>query len=481
MLRRALLLVAVVSVALSMAAVGRADPLNPLDFPSLGVVTLPAGSYTIDTGATPPTISGPVNLVGTSYGSGSSGIAVFSFDELTIPAGLTITVTGSRMLAILSAGDLNVASPISVDGGPGGEPVSAPGLGGIPVAGGGAGGAGGAKVNDLSTSSFGGWGNGRGGGGGAAGQLEGSATPGVGGVSYGNLLRRLEGGSGGGGGNSFISWCAGAGAGGGALELGALGTMNLSANLSARGGVGPGDTIFTAASGGGSGGGILLHAATLVLPPSISATGGDGGSAIGFCGCVRGGGGGGFGGAGQTGDDGSAGGGGGGGGIVTLQSASAVSTSGIDVLGGAGGGVGAGADGIVRAVQVSAVATDLEFGAVPVGSSKTLGLLLQSTGDEDTCINGAFPATASSSFARVGDGVFSSLRPGRYATVPYTFAPTAAGAFSETVTIISNAGPIQATLSGTGVYDCPGDIDGDGVVDLSDLGIVLVAWGAVCP
>lgn len=49
-------------------ALGR--PLNPLDFPSLGTVTLASGAYTIDTTGTAPKLVGPgTNLLTESVAS----------------------------------------------------------------------------------------------------------------------------------------------------------------------------------------------------------------------------------------------------------------------------------------------------------------------------------------------------------------------------------------------------------------------------
>src|SRR6185295_5016986 len=211
--------------------IASADPLNPLDYPSLGTVTLTAGSYTINSTTTPPAITGPMNFTGSIVGFGPGSIAVFSFDQLTIPIGVTFTVTGNRMLAFLSAGDMSIASAISVNGGAGGTGQTGPGTGGMAVAGSGSGDTGGGPGN--GTNSRGGAGNGPGGGTGGRG-----SSDGAGGAAYGNLLLQLAPGSGGGGAGGASSASGGGGGGGGgggALELGAMGTLSLSATLSANG------------------------------------------------------------------------------------------------------------------------------------------------------------------------------------------------------------------------------------------------------
>ena len=118
-----------------------ADPLNPLDFPSLGTQTIAAGTYTLNT----DTLTfGPFAGMLSSAGGGL-GIAVFNFDLLTVDAGAVINVVGSRPLALLAMDTLSFAGTINANGGNGAE-VSAPlsgALGGIGVAGGGNGGRGG--------------------------------------------------------------------------------------------------------------------------------------------------------------------------------------------------------------------------------------------------------------------------------------------------------------------------------------------------
>ena len=94
--------------------------------------------------------------------------------------------------------------------------------------------------------------------GGSFGGLGGQGTLGSPGPVYGDLLRVLEMGSGGGSGG-----CPpiGPGRGGGGIELGAVGALNIAGGLIANGG----NSDFC---GAGSGGGVLLHGA-----PSSTATG----------------------------------------------------------------------------------------------------------------------------------------------------------------------------------------------------------------
>jgi hypothetical protein len=97
------------------------------------------------------------------------------------------------------------------------------------------------------------------------------------GVSYGDLLSLLQGGSGGGGATNDFNAGGGGGGGAGAIELGAIGTLSLTSTVTANGGVG-GDANYD--GGGGAGGAILLHAGSYTLT-SLSARGGNGGGALG--------------------------------------------------------------------------------------------------------------------------------------------------------------------------------------------------------
>ncbi len=241
-----------------------------------------AGSYTIDT--TTLKLTGPgTDITGTAV----DGIAVFSFDDVSIPAGATITASGSRPLEIVASGSFALAGTIDASGtsattgdagpypaGPGG------GQGGDDYTSGGSGSGGGA----IGTTYSDGGGGGGFGGGGASGGTDGGSG-GAGGAAYGDLNTALQGGSGGAGASSV-----GGGGGGGGVELSANAlTIATTGSVLANGGNGNGGP--EGASGGGSGGGILLHADTIDVTGTVSADGGQGGTG-GCCGDGGGGGGG---------------------------------------------------------------------------------------------------------------------------------------------------------------------------------------------
>jgi hypothetical protein len=249
-----------------------AEPLDPLAFPSLGPLTLPAGSYTLDTGVsiidTPTLTVGVTTYHGTVAGQSTTfnpQVAVFDFDQLHFDPGAVLRVTGNRPLALLSRGNLSIEGGqiVLAAGGAGG------GFGSTPTVAGNGPGTGGSSAG----SGGGGGGFGGAGGGGVlgAGFIDSASR----GVPYGNLITALQAGSGGGasadrGGN-----------GGGALELGAFGQLDVHSCFLLAGGQDAANrpTGSAGGAGGGSGGGILLHASVLSLDQSLFfVQGGKGGN-----------------------------------------------------------------------------------------------------------------------------------------------------------------------------------------------------------
>lgn len=254
-----------------------ASPLDPRAFASLGTLSAASGTVTIDTRALTITGAGATSFTGVSLaqGPGLPAIAVFDFDGITLGAGVTVTVTGERPLALLSRGDATVAATIDLSGrtfGAGPAGGAAGGAGGVGGTIGPKAGVAGSGTGGGLTSSFPGNGAGFGGAGGSVSPMNG------GGVAYGNLLKQLEAGSGGSGGASSPrgtgTYLAGGqgGSGGGALELGAVGKLTVSRRLAADGGAGDASAAYP--GGSGSGGGLLLHGALVQVTGSLSAQGG---------------------------------------------------------------------------------------------------------------------------------------------------------------------------------------------------------------
>lgn len=283
----------VVTTSLGIVGAAHGDPLDPNAYASLGSLN-PAGNVTIDTDALTMTVSGGSTYIGViqSQGAGNPEIAVFVFDIVDIPFGVTVSATGSRPLAILSSDWFNLAGVVDVSGNLGGAYLagtcSRPGSGGSGVAGSGSGGSGASACGGPESGEDG---NGVGGGGGGIfvqangnGGGGGSFGGSVGAPSYGELSLLLEAGSGGGGGasaNGSQDSGSGGGSGGGGLELGAVGDLVVSGEIYAFGGDG-GNADHGGAGGGGSGGGVLLHGGFVEISQSafIDARGGLQGEAI---------------------------------------------------------------------------------------------------------------------------------------------------------------------------------------------------------
>ncbi len=250
--------------------------------PQAGAASLVLGSNSYVANTTAMTITGPSLLV---HGTDVGGVAVFKFDTITVPAGASITATGSRPFELLSTGAIVVGGAIVSVG------TNATDFAAGPNAGGAGGGAGGTNASTKGHGSGGGGvsnngSNGSGGGGfagsGARGGNEGTGTTAAGGAPYGNLDVMLQGGSGGGGNGGNGTSPAGGGGGGGAIGLfGSSVTLQSTAVVAVSGGNGAsgGD----AASGGGSGGGIIVHANSVDLEGELIAPGGAGGAG-GCCG-----------------------------------------------------------------------------------------------------------------------------------------------------------------------------------------------------
>jgi hypothetical protein len=247
------------------------------------------GAYTADTTALTITGPGPTNITGANVG----GVAVFSFDNVNIAAGVSISSQGSRPFKLVASGSLTVGGSILAGGssatdfteGPiAGGPGGAAGADAFPNAGAGTGGGGAAPSRDD-----GGGGGGFGGTGARGGLSGGGGAAGAGGAAYGNLNATLQGGSGGAGGTDGGN-AVGGGGGGGAVALFGS-SVTIAAGGSVRADGGSGASGGCGASGGGSGGGVVIHGDTVQVNGLLTARGGEGGAG-GGCGDGGGGGGG---------------------------------------------------------------------------------------------------------------------------------------------------------------------------------------------
>lgn len=234
-----------IALAMTVAAVpASADVYDANDGGgTIGTLSVSAGNIVIDTSGT-PSISGAASFTGEVEAGEGNGVAVFRFDSVDVSGSATVTITGNRALAIVSATDLNWAPASTVDLSDG-------------VAGGGAGGAGGAGGSGLGT---GGAGGATGGTGGSAGGAGIGGLSGVNGTAGGNGGVGTDGASGAPGADGDAGDAGGAGAlgsgtagsnaanaGGGAGSAGTAGTFS---GAVANGGAG--NTVVVAGGGGGA-------------------------------------------------------------------------------------------------------------------------------------------------------------------------------------------------------------------------------------
>jgi hypothetical protein len=223
--------------------------------------------------------------------SGGPELAVLHVRSFTIESGATVQVLGSRPLVIIADGAIVVAGNIDA-----GARRNQPGPGGSASASGAGAGGNGTHAGFWSDGGGGGGGFGTvGARGGTAtctapddcGQIAQGGTPGS---NVGNdELTELVGGSGGGQPGAFATGCGGEppGAGGGAIQLYTIGSLQIPATGAINVGGGGGgrgfacDANWGGASGGGSGGAIYLQAATISVEGTLAANGGGGGGGAG--------------------------------------------------------------------------------------------------------------------------------------------------------------------------------------------------------
>ena len=105
----------------------------------------------------------------------------------------------------------------------------------------------------------------------------------------------------------------------------------------------------------------------------------------------------------------------------------------------------------VSTYQLNASPTSLSFGNVNTGSSSTLSVTLTNSGDSSVTISGVTVSGAGFSDSGVSGGTVISA--GQTATLNVSFAPSAAGSVSGSVSVASNAtnSPAVISLTGSGV------------------------------
>lgn len=266
-----------------------------------GTVTISAATtFDVDSGA----ISGGLTRAATSgvdsgigyfqlpaFGAGGASLGVFVFHGLTVEHTATVGFTGTRAVVLLIGDRGIIDGTIDVAAGHGDRAAPGPagGSGGTGTQSARGRGAGAPGIRNSSEDS--------GGGGGGAGAVGGKG--GVGFPEFGTLgvpggdggspyspgdLEPLQGGSGGGhGSGTFTTDFADGGGGGGALQITALGSLQITGTIDAGGAGGatgvPHNDDPGSGAGGGSGGAVLLESPSVMLGSTgiVAANGGGGG------------------------------------------------------------------------------------------------------------------------------------------------------------------------------------------------------------
>ena len=266
-------------------ATGLVDPLHLTsgDGQPSDVDLVMSGPIVVDTSAL--TITGTPLTTGTfdvrHQIQGNGEVAVLHLHSLTVQAGATVQIVGTRPLIVVASDTIVVSGRLDA-----GAKGSTPGAGGFAPGMGDGRGLRGAHQGTYSDS--GGGGGGFGDHGGAGGAITGCATPlpgGMPGASEGDdPISVLQGGAGGGASEGTACSDNLGGAGGGAIQL----TSNKSVFvdetgvITAGGGGGTGGTDCggsdgNSGAGGGAGGAIVLQAPMVTNQGIIAANGGGGG------------------------------------------------------------------------------------------------------------------------------------------------------------------------------------------------------------
>lgn len=240
-----------------------------------GTVLIDTSDLTLD-GANPP--SGAVFDTSPQEDVTGPGLAILHIRTLTVEAGATLRVVGSRPIAIIASQQVTISGVIDVSADRG-----TPGAGGATSGSGN--GAGGDAPADGGAVQPGGGGAGFGSFGGSGGDGF-SEAGGQGGATYGSPSQSvLFGGSAGG----LSADCPAdtAGAGGGAIDIYSAKLISIptGGGINAGGGGGAGGnvcgSVFGGGGGGGSGGAIFLQAPSVTQGGTLAANGAGGGSGAG--------------------------------------------------------------------------------------------------------------------------------------------------------------------------------------------------------
>jgi hypothetical protein len=110
--------------------------------------------------------------------------------------------------------------------------------------------------------------------------------------------------------------------------------------------------------------------------------------------------------------------------------------------------ISANGTGFAATALLSASTSALDFGSVLVGSSLSLGVTLTNAGNANVTISNVL--ATGTGFAVNGAGANTVLTPGQTAALNVTFAPSALGAATGSISVSSSAGALAISLSGNG-------------------------------
>ncbi len=186
-------LVSIVAIALATSAPTARAQLDPGAFTVQSALSASSGTLTIDTDNL-RIFNGSNTTLGTGAFLNQNGgpqIAVFDFNSINITSGVSLTIRGSRALALLSPGNISIQPTmtfVSSNGGLGGFQG-----GGVQQQAGG-----GDQENEAGFGPGGGFAFSNSAGGGGYGGMGGVTGGAAAGLTYGNLFQILQGGGGGG-------------------------------------------------------------------------------------------------------------------------------------------------------------------------------------------------------------------------------------------------------------------------------------------
>lgn len=105
--------------------------------------------------------------------------------------------------------------------------------------------------------------------------------------------------------------------------------------------------------------------------------------------------------------------------------------------------------GVATAPVAAITPSSIAFGNVNTGTSQSRAVTIQNNGNANLVISAV--ATSGSGFSVSGFTLPFTLAPGATANGSVSFAPTAAGSVTGSVTVTSNAASVSTSLSGTGI------------------------------